>query len=235
MASRLQAGRVPQVAEDDAAMLGASQAAGDRLSGHNILCRSQARRGPSDGDRSGAHGDLRQTGHSPAREGGACRSEAQGGGRGRRGLRFGKRRDDLPQDARREGHNILLLLRGRKGVSRTRAPLSRQRGAGGRQLLRRTQLGRVLGRLVLLYTQGREMSYGPVELFPYQRQRHGTVRADADSRGRGLVGELYGRLHRPDEGRTPAPCGGSRNSRREGRGREVQHRAELVSRRRLGK
>ncbi len=107
-----------------------------------------------------------------------------------------------------------------------------QRGAGGRQLLRRAQLRGVHRRLVLLYSQGRQMPDGAVDVFPHQYPGIGTVRAHADHRRRRRLGVLSRRLHRAQVRHQPAACGGGGTGGARARRHQVLDGAELVRGRR---
>ena len=197
------------MAADDPAAVGAPQAAAHRFPGHHLLGGAQTRRRPPGRDRPRAAGNLRQAGHPAARAGGAGRREAQGRRGGGRRVRFRERDYDLPQEPGREGHHLLLLLRGGARASGPGAQVPGERGARGGQLLRGPELRGLLRRVLLLHPQGGEVPDGPVQLLPHQRFRHRPVRAHADHRRRRLVGKLYGRLHRADARREPAataPC-----------------------------
>ena len=131
------------------------------------------RSGPGDA------GDVRQAGHlAPGAEAAVQRR------RGRR-VRQRLRRHHVQGNAGREGHHLLLVLRGRAGASRPGARVPRLRRPLLRQLLRDAELGRLHRRLVLLHPQGRPLPDGAVHLLPHQRRQHRPVRADAADRRRG--------------------------------------------------
>ena len=76
--------------------------------------------------RSGAAGDLREAGHPAQGAGGARRRRQR---RRRRRLRQRLGRDDLPREARRAGHHLLLVLRGGAGAPRAGQEVPGQRRA----------------------------------------------------------------------------------------------------------
>ena len=206
--------------------LGAPPGARDRLPGRLLLLgprrprQVRLHRGRAPGD----PGRLREAGH-PAPRAGRARWRRRGRGDG-----LGERRDHVQEGAGRAGHHLLLVQRGRPGAPR---PRPRQHGQGGalhRQPVRGAQLGRVLGRQLLLHPQGRPLPDGALDLLPHQRGQHGPVRADADRvRGRRLR-ELHGGLHGPDARGVPAPRGHRRDHRRRRRRGQVLDGPELVPR-----
>jgi len=88
--------------------------------------------------------------------------------------------------------------RGHQGTPGAGAPVPGHRGSGGRQLLRRAQLGGVLRWQLRVHSQGRALPDGTEHLLPHQRRPHRPVRAHPHRvRGQGLR-VLPGRLHRAD-------------------------------------
>ena len=115
-----------------------------------------------------------------------------------------------------------LDLRGGAKPPGTGQKIPRQRGAVGRQLLRRTQFGGVHRWLVLLHPQGRQVPDGSVDLLSHQHPGHRAVRAHPD-RGRGRrVGVVPGRLHRAAIRHQPVAC------RRGGAGGAGQRRHQIL-------
>ncbi len=90
------------------------------------------------------------------------------------------------------------VLRGGARPSRADREVSRIGCAIQRQLFRRAQFRGLLGRLVLLHTEGRALSDGAVYLFSHEFGWNWAIRADADHCGRGCLRELSGRLLGPD-------------------------------------
>ena len=193
MAPGVPSGCIPQVEGHGAAPLGPSRPARNRLSGHHILRCPQERQRKAQGDRSGVGRDLREVGHSAARARGA-----RGSGRRGRSLRLRLRQDHVPQGPLREGNHLLFLFRGCQGASGPGPEIPRHRRPLRGQLFRGAELRRLLGRIVLLYSQGCQMSDGVVQLFPHQCGRYRSVRAHAYRRRRRLAAQLYGGLYRPD-------------------------------------
>ena len=76
--------------------------------------------------------------------------------------------------------------------------------------------------------QGRQMPHGAVDVLPHQLGRHRPVRAHADRRRRGRVGQLPRGMHGPTPRHEPAPCRGGRADRARPRLDQVLDRAELV-------
>jgi hypothetical protein len=174
--------------------------------------------------------DLREARHPAAGAGVARRRRAHH--RRRRG-RLGLGRHHVPRQARRARHRVLQLRRGGAGAPGPRARVPRHGRAAHRQLLRRAQLGRVLGRLVRVHPEGRQAArWSCPRTSASTPSQHRAVRADAAHRRRGRARELPRGLHRPDARREPAP----RRRRRAGRhgttgDHQVLDRAELVPRR----
>ena len=194
MDDRVPAGRLPPLADDEAADLGPSRHPGDRFSGYHLLCRPQARQGEGGGyrgrHRPRAEEDLRQTRHTARR---AARAERDGG-RCRDG--FGVGQDHFQGDAGRKGDCLLLDERSHPRLSGADSEVSRQRGALYGQLLRRAQCGGLLRRFVLLRPEGGSLPDGAEYLFPHQCRRYGAVRADAHRGRRGGVRQLSGGVYR---------------------------------------
>ena len=169
------------MAQDGRAALAERHVRADRLPGRELLRRAvgkeeaqQPRRG-----RSGNPRDLRQARH-PDRG-----AEAALERRRRCGVRFGVGGDDVPQQAGRARHHLLLVLGSGEGSSRAGEAVRRLGRAAHRQLLRRAQLRGVQRRQLRLHPEGRALPDGAVDLLPHQRQEHRPVRADADHRRRG--------------------------------------------------
>ncbi len=149
-----------------------------------------------------------------------------------RGVRQRVGRHHVPQEPARGGRDLLPDQRGGARPPGAGAPVSRQRGAGRRQLLRRPEQRRVHRRLVRVHPQGRALPDGAVHLLPHQCQEHRAVRAHADHRRGGRQRVLPRRLHRAAARREPAARRRGRAGRDGRRHHQVQHGAELVSRRR---
>ena len=88
---------------------------------------------------------------------------------GRRHCRLGVGGHDVQGEAGRGGRDLLFVLRGGAGPSRSGTPLPGVGGALPGQLLRDAQLGGVHRRVVLLHPQGRALPDGAVHLLPHQR------------------------------------------------------------------
>ena len=218
---------VPRVAQDGRAALAERHLRADRLPGRELLRRAvgeeeaqQPRR-----SRSGDSRDLRQAGH-PDRG-----AEAALERRRRCGVRLGVGRDDVPQQACRARHHLLLVLGSGEGSSRAGEAVRRFGRAAYRQLLRRAQLRGVQRRQLRLHPEGRALPDGAVDLLPHQRPEHRPVRADADHCGRGRDRQLPRRLHGAEARRKPAARRGRRADRAQGRDHQVLDRPELVPRR----
>ena len=153
---------------------------------------------------------------------------------GGRDLRQRLGRHDVQGQARRAGHHLLLVRRGGAGASRAGPEVSRLGGAGQRQLLRRAQRRRVQRRLVRLRAEGRALPDGAVHLLPHQHGGDRAVRAHADHRRRGRLGELPRGLHGAQARREPAARRGRRAGGARRRHDQVLDGAELVCRRRGG-
>ena len=226
--ARLAAQGLPPLADDERAALAERAVPADRLPGHRLLLGAEVEEGRSEEPRRGrsrAAPHLREARHPAARAGDARR---RGGGRGVR-QRVGG--DHVQGQAGRDGHHLLLLLRGGARASRAGAEVSRLGRALHRQLLCRAQLRRLQRRIVLLHPEGRALPDGAVDLLPHQRREHRTVRAHPDRRRRGQLRELPGRLHGADARREPVARRRRRAGRAQGRADQVLDRAELVSRR----
>ena len=150
----------------------------DRLPGHQLLLGAEEEAGAQQPRRGGprAAQDLRQAGH-PAR-----RAEDPVRRRRRRRVRLGVGGDDLPRQAGREGHHLLLVQRGGAGPSRAGEEVPRLGRAVHGQLLCRAQLGRLQRRQLRLHPQGRALPDGAEHVLPHQRVEHRPVRAHADHR-----------------------------------------------------
>ena len=146
-------------------------------------------------------------------------------GRGR-GLRQRLGCHDVPREARLGRHHLHVVLRGGARASGAGEEVPGIGRAVHGQLLRDAELGGVQRRIVRLHPKGRSLPDGAVHLLPHQREGHRAVRADADHRGGGLVGELPRRLHRADARREPAP----RRGRRAGRTRRARRSSTPPSR-----
>ncbi len=180
--------------------------------------RGASRRGGGEGRGGGGGRRRREEG-----EGGARAGVLDGGVRQRLGG------DDVPREARRARHHLLLVLRGGARASRAGEEVSRLGGALHRQLLRDAQLGGVQRRLVRLHPEGRALPDGAVDLLPHQRQGHRAVRAHADHRRRGRLRQLPRRLHGADARREPAARRGGRAGGARRRRDQVLDHPELVS------
>ena len=130
------------------------------------------------------------------------------------------------------GRDLLLDLGGGARASRAGAEVPRLGRADQRQFLCDAEFGGVFRRFVRLCAAGREVPDGAQHLFPHQRREHRPVRAHADHRRQGRLRQLPRGLHRAEARREPAARGGGRDRGARGRGGEIFHRAELVSRRR---
>ena len=100
---------------------------------------------------------------------------------------------------------------------------------GQRQLLCHAELGGLLGRVLCLCAAGRALPDGVVDLLPHQRREHGSVRADADHRGQGVLRLVSRRLHRTAARYAPASCCRRRTGGAGRRRDQVFDRPELVS------
>ena len=240
MDAGLAARRLSALADHARADLGARRLSEDRLSGHLLLLRAEAKAGAEVArrGRSGNPAHLREARHSAARAGDAGRRRAcedpraSVARRGRRGVRLGLGRHHLQGGAEEGRRDLHADLGGDPRASRAGAEISRLGGAGDRQFLRHAELGGVLRRLVRLRAAGRALPDGAVDLFPHQREEHRPVRAHADHRRQGLLRQLSRRLHRADARREPAARRGGRAGRARRRRDQIFDRAELVSGRR---
>ena len=193
MAAGVASGRLSQLAGDGRAQLGPRHLPAGGPERHLLLLRAQEHGGPAaEPGRGGpgTAGHLQEAGYPAARAGNARR-----GGRGR-GVRLGLRGHHLQGQAGGGGRDLLLDLRGGARAPGTGQEVPGLRGAQGRQLLRRPQLGGIHRRLLCLHPQGRTLPHGAVHLLPHQRGQHRPVRAHPDRRRRGQLRELPGRLHR---------------------------------------
>ena len=155
---------------------------------------------------------------------------AEAAGRRRRGRRVRQRLggDDVPREAGRARHHLLLVLGSGEAPSRAREEVSRLGRAVHGQLLRDAQLRGVQRRLVRLRAEGRALPDGAVDVLPHQREEHRPVRAHADRRRRGRVRELSRRLHGADARRAPAARGRRRARGARRRDDQVLDDSELV-------
>ena len=178
MDAGMAAWRLPPLAGDERAQMGAGALSQDRLPERLLLRRAQehAAEAVAGRSRSQAAGDLQEAGHSAARADGAGR---RGGGRGVR-QRFG--RHHLQGKAERGGRDLLPDQRGDPRLSGAGEEISRQRGAGDGQFLRHLECGGVFRRHLCLCAQGRALPDGALHLFPHQCQRDRPVRAHPDHR-----------------------------------------------------
>ena len=164
MDAGMAAGRLPPLARDEGAQLGAGALSDDRLSERLLLRRAQehAQEAVAGRSRSQAAGDLQEARHSAARADGAGRRG------GRRGVRFRFGRHHLQGEARRSGRDLLPDLRSDPRSSRSGEEISGLGRAGDRQFLRHAQFGGVLRRHLRLCAQGRALPDGALHLFPHQ-------------------------------------------------------------------
>ncbi len=224
MAARVPPEGVPGVARHDRADVAQRPLQHDRLPGHQLLLGAEEEARPQQPRRGGprAAQDLRQARH-PAR-----RTEDPVRRRRRRGVRLGVGRDDLPRGARREGHHLLLVQRGRARPPRAGEEVPRLGRAVHGQLLCLAQLGRLQRRQLRLHPQGRALPDGAEHLLPHQRVEHRPVRAHADHRRGSGLRELSRRLHGADARREPAARGGGRTGGARRGDHQVLDRPELV-------
>ena len=125
--------------------------------------------------------------------------------------------------------DLLPDQRGGARPSRAGAQVSRQRGAGVRQLFLGAEQRGVHRRVVRVHPQGRALPDGAEHLFPHQCAQHRAVRAHAD-RGRGWrLRQLPRGLHGAAARREPVARGRGGAGRVRRRDDQVQHGAELVS------
>ena len=214
--------------QDGRARLGQAPDRPDRLPGDQLLGGAEAEAGARQHGRRRSRDprDVRQARHP------AARAEDAQQRRRRRHRRLGVGDHHVQGDARRGRRDLLLVLRGGARPSRPRPRAPRLGRAGARQLLRSTQLGGVLRRVVLLHPQGRALPDGAVDVLPHQLAEHRPVRAHADRR-RGRLARVVPRgLHGAAARREPAPRGRRRAGRQGPCRDQVLDRAELVSGRR---
>ena len=200
----------------------------DRLPGDQLLLGAEEEAGAQEPrrGRSGSAQDLRAPRHS-------ARGAEDPLGRGRRrGVRQRLGCDDVPHQARGDGHHLLFVLGSGEGPSRARAQVSRLGRAVHGQLLRVAQLRGFQRRLVRLRAEGRTLPDGALDVLPHQREEHRAVRAHADRGRRGRVCELPRGLHGADARREPAARGGGRARGARSLDDQVLDDPELVPRRR---
>ena len=225
------------MADDGRARLGQAERPADRLSGRLLLRRAQgeaearlARRGRS---RNPAH--LRKARH-PDRRAEAARRRRGGRtpapDRGRCGVRQRLGRHHLPRRAGEGGGHLPLDLRGDPRISGHGEAVAGQGRPRARQLLRDAQQRGLLRRHLRVHSRRRALPDGTQHLFPDQRRQYRPVRTHADRRRQGQLRLLSGRLHRADARREPAARRGGGTGRARRCRDQVQHRPELVSRRR---
>ena len=186
---------LPPLPHPGGADVGSHQPPADRLPADVLLGGAEAE-GPRAREprrhRPGDPFDVREARHLPRR------AEAPVRDRGRRRHGLGLSGNDVQGSSDRGGRDLLLVLRRGQRPPRTGAPPPRLRRRLSRQLLRRTELRSVLGRIVLLRPGRGRLPDGAVHLLPDQRRGHRPVRADPDRRRGGGLGQLPRRLHRPD-------------------------------------
>ena len=225
MAPRVAAQGLPPLAHDDRTDVAERPLPPDRLPGRRLLLGSEVPEGRAEvarGGRSETPGDLREARHPTSRAGQARR------GRRRRRLRFRVRRDDVPRAALQSRDHLLLLLGGRSESPGPGQEVPRVRRPAHRQLFRGAELGRVLGRLLLLHPEGSPVPDGALDVLPDQLRQHGTVRADPHHRRGGLLRLLPRRVHRSDPRREPAARRRRRADRPRRRRDQVLDGPELV-------
>ena len=197
---------------------------GDRLRQHPLLLEAHREAGGQVGGPPGR--DPRHVG--PARDPGGREEVPR---RRRRAVRVGGRLPQAPGGSRAQGRDLP-----RHGLGPARARGARQAvllddHPAERQQVRRTQLGRLVGRVVHLRAAGRLDRDAAPGLLPHQRGEHGPVRAHADHRRRGRLRALRRGLHRPDLLLGLAALGGRRDRRQEGRPLPLHDDPELVEQR----
>ena len=196
----VEARRLPPLADDGRAGLGARRLSQDRLSGSLLLRRAEDGVGSevTRGRRSRTAEVLCQARHSAAGAGAACRRRggAAAPRRRRRGHGFRVGCHHLQGRTCQVRRDLLPDLGSRADASRACEEIPRLGRADIRQLLCHAERGRVLRRLVRLHPARRALPDGAVDLLPHQRAQHRPVRAHADHRGRGRLRVLPRRLHR---------------------------------------
>ena len=182
------------------AELGARVVRQDRLQRHLLLRRAEEEPGaevPRRG-RSGDPQDLREARHSAARAGDPGRRRAAATGSPSMRCSTPSR---WPRPSRRSstkaGVIFMPISEAIREYPGPRAPVSRHRRAGHRQLLRDAELGGLHRRVLRLHPAGRALPDGAVDLFPHQREEHRPVRAHADHRRQGLLRVATSRAARP--------------------------------------
>ena len=210
--------------DDEGADLAQPSDPAHRLQRDQLLLRAEeAARAVEHGrGRSGGAEDVRE-----ARDSARRADDVVGRRRGRR-LRQRLGGDDVPGQAGRARHHLLLVLGSGAAPPGSRPQVSRLGGAVHGQFLRDAELRGLQRRLLRLHAEGRALPDGAVHLLPDQRPQHRPVRADAHRGRRRRVRELPRGLHGADARRAPAARGRRRARRARPLDDQVLDDSELV-------